>query len=95
MVYLTVIFLFFSVLQQNSMFLLWRATLKSWWRSEHAFFFYIDPEFLDDPAMDGVNSITLSYTFFKTDEEDVEEEDKKAAAAAETKQQQKQQVAAA
>ena len=45
-------------------------------------FFYIDPEFLDDPAMDGVNSITLSYTFFKTDEEDVEEEDKKAVVAA-------------
>ena len=30
---------FFSVLQQNSMFLLWRATLKSWWRSGHAGFF--------------------------------------------------------
>ena len=30
---------FFSVLQQNSMFLLWRATLKSWWRSGHASFF--------------------------------------------------------
>ena len=45
-------------------------------------FFYIDPDFLDDPAMDGVNSITLSYTFFKTDEEDVEAEDKKATAKA-------------
>ena len=32
-------FPFFSVLQQNSMFLLWRATLKSWWRSGHASFF--------------------------------------------------------
>ena len=45
-------------------------------------FFYIDPEFLDDPAMDGVNSITLSYTFFKTDEEDVEGEEKAAMAKA-------------
>lgn len=32
-------------------------------------FFFIDPEFVDDPAMDSVNHITLSYTFFKTDEE--------------------------
>lgn len=38
-------------------------------------FFYVDPEFLDDPAMDGVNSITLSYTFFKTDEEEMEDEE--------------------
>lgn len=28
-------------------------------------FFYIDPEFMDDPAMMNVNDITLSYTFFK------------------------------
>lgn len=32
-------------------------------------FFFIDPEFADDPAMDSVNSITLSYTFFKTGDE--------------------------
>ena len=38
-------------------------------------FFYVDPEFLDDPSMDGVNSITLSYTFFKTDEETVEDDE--------------------
>lgn len=31
-------------------------------------FFFIDPEILDDPAMKGVHNITLSYTFFKTDE---------------------------
>jgi len=43
-------------------------------------FFYIDPEFVDDPYMDRVSSITLSYTFFKTDveygedDEDDEEE---------------------
>lgn len=32
-------------------------------------FFFIDPEFVDDPAMDAVTNITLSYTFFKTGEE--------------------------
>ncbi|KAA0203414.1 hypothetical protein HAZT_HAZT004542 [Hyalella azteca] len=28
-------------------------------------FFYIDPEFAADPAMDNVQTITLSYTFFE------------------------------
>jgi cytochrome c oxidase assembly protein subunit 11 len=32
-------------------------------------FFFVDPEFADDPAMETVNNITLSYTFFKTGEE--------------------------
>jgi cytochrome c oxidase assembly protein subunit 11 len=32
-------------------------------------FFYIDPDFVDDPSMETVNHITLSYTFFKTGEE--------------------------
>jgi cytochrome c oxidase assembly protein subunit 11 len=32
-------------------------------------FFFIDPDFVDDPAMENVNHITLSYTFFKTGEE--------------------------
>lgn len=27
-------------------------------------FFYIDPEFLNDPQMKGIEIITLSYTFF-------------------------------
>lgn len=27
-------------------------------------FFYIDPEFADDPAMKGIETVTLSYTFF-------------------------------
>jgi len=38
-------------------------------------FFYIDPEIMDDPYMDRVNNITLSYTFFKTDEDYDEEND--------------------
>ncbi|KAG2208292.1 hypothetical protein INT47_006148 [Mucor saturninus] len=29
-------------------------------------FFFIDPDFLDDPLMKDVNTITLSYTFFNT-----------------------------
>lgn len=32
-------------------------------------FFFIDPEIVDDPAMENVRNITLSYTFFKTGEE--------------------------
>ncbi|XP_076061152.1 cytochrome c oxidase copper chaperone COX11 isoform X2 [Oratosquilla oratoria] len=31
-------------------------------------FFYIDPEFVDDPKMEGVHTITLSYTFFEARE---------------------------
>lgn len=39
-------------------------------------FFFLDPEMLEDPAMDNVNNVTLSYTFFQTAEEDaVDEED--------------------
>jgi cytochrome c oxidase assembly protein subunit 11 len=34
--------------------------------------FYIDPEFAADPKMAGINSLILSYTFFKIE---VEEED--------------------
>eukprot|EP00164_Ancoracysta_twista_P007399 GFYU01010496.1.p1 GENE.GFYU01010496.1~~GFYU01010496.1.p1 ORF type:complete len:284 (-),score=34.45 GFYU01010496.1:102-953(-) len=32
-------------------------------------FFFIDPEFLEDPAMNDVATITLSYTFFKAGED--------------------------
>lgn len=38
-------------------------------------FFFIDPEIVDDPAMENVNNITLSYTFFKTGEEEIEDEE--------------------
>jgi cytochrome c oxidase assembly protein Cox11 len=36
-------------------------------------FFYLDPKLLKDASMDTVNNITLSYTFFKTDDEEYEE----------------------
>ncbi|GFN78256.1 cytochrome c oxidase assembly protein cox11, mitochondrial, partial [Plakobranchus ocellatus] len=31
-------------------------------------FFYIDPEFAQDPKLETVNNITLSYTFFEARE---------------------------
>ena len=33
-------------------------------------FFYLDPEFATDPRMKAVTQLTLSYTFFKVDDED-------------------------
>jgi len=41
-------------------------------------FFFIDPDYVDDPALANCNNIVLSYTFFQTDwdsEEDEEEND--------------------
>ena len=38
-------------------------------------FFFIDPEILDDPQVSYVRSVTLSYTFFQTDEDDDDEDD--------------------
>lgn len=40
-------------------------------------FFFIDPEFANDPAMENVTNITLSYTFFKTGEEEVTQKEVK------------------
>ena len=37
-------------------------------------FFFIDPEIIDDPAMESTTSITLSYTFFKTGEEEIDKD---------------------
>ena len=31
-------------------------------------FFYIDPEYVDDPLMEFIDEITLSYTFFEAKE---------------------------
>ena len=39
-------------------------------------FFFIDPEIVDDPAMENVTNITLSYTFFKTGDEKPDEKEK-------------------
>eukprot|EP00555_Chaetoceros_dichaeta_P012097 CAMPEP_0198259574 /NCGR_PEP_ID=MMETSP1447-20131203/8726_1 /TAXON_ID=420782 /ORGANISM="Chaetoceros dichaeta, Strain CCMP1751" /LENGTH=278 /DNA_ID=CAMNT_0043946997 /DNA_START=357 /DNA_END=1193 /DNA_ORIENTATION=+ len=37
-------------------------------------FFFIDPDYADDPQLRKVANITLSYTFFQTDEDDEESE---------------------
>ena len=34
-------------------------------------FFYVDPSFLDDPAMANIESIVLSYTFFRSGDKEV------------------------
>jgi cytochrome c oxidase assembly protein subunit 11 len=31
-------------------------------------FFYLDPDFAEDPKLQGVDTITLSYTFFEAKE---------------------------
>jgi len=36
-------------------------------------FFFIDPAFLEDKAMTGVDTITLSYTFFRAGDPDAPE----------------------
>lgn len=38
------------------------------WQVDMPVFFYIDPEFTEDPAMAKVDTITLSYTFFEAKE---------------------------
>lgn len=38
-------------------------------------FFYVDPEFATDPKLRSFNQLTLSYTFFKVNEEDDEGDD--------------------
>ena len=40
------------------------------WRTQ--VFFYIDPAVLDDPALAGMRSLTLSYTFFRTTDPEAE-----------------------
>ncbi|KAG7360079.1 cytochrome C oxidase assembly protein [Nitzschia inconspicua] len=37
-------------------------------------FFFIDPEMLDDPQVSYITDVTLSYTFFQTDEDDDNDE---------------------
>lgn len=38
-------------------------------------FFFIDPEILDDPQVSYITDVTLSYTFFQTDEDDDDDDD--------------------
>eukprot|EP00934_Nitzschia_sp_Nitz4_P005627 Nitzschia sp. Nitz4//scaffold86_size83305//79845//80717//NITZ4_005276-RA/size83305-processed-gene-0.90-mRNA-1//1//CDS//3329559292//5617//frame0 len=38
-------------------------------------FFFIDPEMLDDPQVSYITDVTLSYTFFQTDEDDDDDDD--------------------
>ena len=38
-------------------------------------FFFIDPEMLDDPQVSYVTDVTLSYTFFQTDEDDDDDDE--------------------
>lgn len=38
-------------------------------------FFYVDPEFATDPKLRSFNQLTLSYTFFKVNEEDDDDDD--------------------
>eukprot|EP00560_Eucampia_antarctica_P004790 CAMPEP_0197842398 /NCGR_PEP_ID=MMETSP1437-20131217/46718_1 /TAXON_ID=49252 ORGANISM="Eucampia antarctica, Strain CCMP1452" /NCGR_SAMPLE_ID=MMETSP1437 /ASSEMBLY_ACC=CAM_ASM_001096 /LENGTH=226 /DNA_ID=CAMNT_0043452271 /DNA_START=1 /DNA_END=681 /DNA_ORIENTATION=- len=38
-------------------------------------FFFIDPDYVNDPQLNTVSNITLSYTFFQTDEDDDDDDD--------------------
>lgn len=38
-------------------------------------FFFIDPDYADDPQLSRINNITLSYTFFQTDEDDDDDDE--------------------
>lgn len=40
-------------------------------------FFFVDPAFADDPYLTSCDKLTLSYTFFKTGDEQMEELDRK------------------
>ena len=63
------LFMCLSILLESSLYLSPAGP-----RAEKVFFF-IDKDILNDPSMDHVNDITLSYTFFKTGEDDACSED--------------------
>ena len=42
--------------------------------------FVIDPKFLEDPSLKRVSNITLSYNFFRTDDDEEDEEAQEAIA---------------
>jgi cytochrome c oxidase assembly protein subunit 11 len=49
-----------------------RQILKPKQRANFPVIFYIDPAIADDPDMQDLTTITLSYTFFKSDSQDLE-----------------------
>lgn len=49
-----------------------RQTLAPGQRADFPVQFYIDPKFVDDPEMDDVKIITLSYTFYEADSQNLE-----------------------
>lgn len=50
-----------------------RQTLNPGQRADFPIQFYIDPAFADDPEMEDVKIITLSYTFYKADSKALDE----------------------
>jgi len=50
-----------------------RQVLQGGERVSMPVLFYVDPAMDDDPNMDDVNTITLSYTFFNADDEELDE----------------------
>jgi len=45
-----------------------KAVLLLFQQVDMPVFFYIDPEFSEDPRMERIDTITLSYTFFEAKE---------------------------
>ena len=66
-------FLALKVLQESNFLFIFYSSYSLFlfffsWQVDMPVFFYIDPEFTEDPAMAKVDTITLSYTFFEAKE---------------------------
>lgn len=48
-------------------------TLQPGEKVDFAVYFYVDPSIADDPGLDDVHTITLSYTFFRSDSEELDD----------------------